>query len=112
MVEFNTMKFSASIAVLYKIRSTKGHQTLQETYNFLMKADIDTMMDVLRVAHNLAEDKNLSFDEFLLTVAEQGIGFICITQLFSELVEQLMYSGLSPEEVAAKKELMRKSKPN
>ena len=110
MVEFNKMHFSTSIAVLFKIKTEKGHQTLQETYNFLMKTELDTQIEVLRVAYNIAEQANVNTDEFLALIAENGIGFILITQLFSELLEKLMYSGLSKEEIEAKKELMRKSK--
>lgn len=112
MVEIKDMKFDTSIAVLYKIRAAKGHTTVQETYSFLSKADIDTMLEVLRIAYNTAENKNVTFDEFLTIIAVNGFGFIFVTQLFSDWLEKLMFSGLSAEDIAAKKEQIMKSKPN
>lgn len=105
MVEINDLKLDTSIGTLYALRNARGHKTLQETYHYLTHADMDVMMDVLRIAHNKATNKEYSYDEFIDLLSQKSIGFIRITKLFAEFVEHFMYSGLSPEEIADAKKL-------
>lgn len=103
MVEFDSLKFDDTLNLLYGIKCARGHKTLNETYESLQKTDIDSILDVLRISYNLANSTSFSTEEFVLEMSKKNIGFVKLTNIFSQLIQSLMFSGLSKEEEEASK---------
>lgn len=99
MKEFNGLKFDTSIRVLYKVKELKGHKTLNETYAYVgNQEDVDAMLTVARVSYNIANNTNLTEDEFQVLLSDNKIGLIKSIQIFGEVVESLMFDGTSEED--------------
>ena len=104
MVEVNGLRFSTSIGVMFALREREGHTTLQETYASLAKTDMDSVVTITRICCEKGEDKKFESDEaFFETLAEHGVGLVKLSQTYSRLIEALMCSGMSPEEIASAK---------
>ena len=107
MVEVNGLKFETSIGVLFALKEVRGHKTLQETYRSVAASDIDNILEVLRVCCEKGENKRLSQDDFLCTIKEHNLGFIKLTGVFGQVIEKMLYSGMTEAEIAeSKKQLM------
>ena len=78
-------------------------KTLQETYQLLEQTDIDLIFEVLCISYNKANKVNMSQDEFAEFLADNNIGFVKMTSIFKDIVEDLMFNGMTPEEVEAQK---------
>ena len=63
--------------------------------------DSDEVFDQLLV--DKANKVNMSQDEFAEFLADNNIGFVKMTSIFKDIVEDLMFNGMSPEEVEAQK---------
>lgn len=109
MKEFKGIKFSTSLGILYDIKEKHNHTTLNETYKVLEKSDADSMIEVLTCSYNDANKANLNEKEFLNLLSDKDIGFIKIIEIFQEVVEGIMFSGLSPEEIANRKKAIAES---
>ena len=107
MVQVNGMEFATNIGVLFALKEAKGYKTIQETYKLLENSNIDVMIDVLRVSYNKHNKVNLTIEQFVQELENKGIGFFAIADVFQKVIEALMFDGLSPEEVEAKKKLAR-----
>ncbi len=106
MVEINNMQFASSIGVLYTLKEARGHKTLQETYSVFENADIDTIVEILRVAYNRQNNSSLNEEQFFSMLEKNKVGFIQLAEIFQQVVEQIMYDGLTPEEVDSKKKFL------
>lgn len=107
MVEIKGIKFDTSIGVLFALKEKRGHKVLQETYNSISKTDMDNMLDVLCVCYGKGNNCSASLEEFVAALSEHGIGFIKITQIFMQVLEKILYDGMSEEEIAeSKKQIM------
>ena len=107
MVQIKNMKFSTSIGVLFALKEQKGVKTLQETYKIFEQPDMDVMLDLLKASY-MKQNKieTMTIDEFVEKLEEEQIGFIKIASVFQEVIEGVMYSGLSEEEIETKKKLV------
>ena len=105
MVEINGLKFETSIGVLFALKEVRGHKTLQETYKSLATTDIDSILDILRISCEKGEKQSFTLDEFIQRASECQIGYIKLTRIFAQVVEKLMYDGLSDSEVEETKKL-------
>lgn len=103
MLQKNNLQFSTSLGVLYRVKELHKHATLQDTYNYLGKGDFDTIYEVLQVAYNKQNNCNQTVEEFADFLDSQGIGFVKASEIYTEVIEATMYSGLSPEEVEKQK---------
>lgn len=95
------INFDDTIRVLYKIKEKKGHKTLQETYKYLSdpNLEIDNILDVVLISYNIAhKDSPLSEEELQDLFAENKIGFAKISFIYKEIIESIMFDGLSDEE--------------
>lgn len=107
MLNVKGLSFSNSLGVLFALRENHGHKTLQETYRMLETTDLDIIYEVLLAAYNDAHlSAPVNEKEFVTVLADHQIGFIRMTEIFQELVEKLMFDGLAPEEVEAKKKFL------
>ena len=104
MLTFNNVKFSDTLEVLFTLRQSHGCKTLQETYKILERTDMDTVLDVLLASYNSAHHgEEVAMDEFVSILAENKIGFVKLTDTYQQIVEALLFNGLSPEELAERK---------
>lgn len=101
MKTINKINFDTTIRVLFKIKEKKGHKTLQETYKFLSdpNMEIDNILDVILISYNIAnKDKPLSEEELQEMFAENKIGFAKISLIYKEIIEDVMFDGMTEEE--------------
>ena len=112
MVEVKNMHFATSIAVLFALKEARGHTTLQETYSSIGKiTDFEGMLELLRICYEKGEGKKVSFEEFIDILAQSGVGFVKVTTIFNQVVEGILYSGMSNDEVENAKKLVQSKLP-
>lgn len=99
------LKFATSIGVLYELKQMKKHETLQETYKMLETTNMDAMLDVLCVSYNRANKQSLDLPSFIDLLEQTNMGFLKVAEMFQAVVEGLIFSGLTPEEIAERKKL-------
>ena len=106
MVQVKEMQFATTIGVLFALKEAKGYKTLEETYKLFEKADMDVMIEIVKISY-MKQNKltSLTVDQFVDILETHDVGFIKVTDIFQQIIEALMYSGLSTEELAAKKKL-------
>lgn len=107
MVTVNGLNYATSIGVLFALKEAHGYKTLQETYKLFNNADIDVVVEILNISYNKANDTKMSVDDFVNFLGAKGIGFIAITDIFQEVVEGIMFDGLTPEQKALKKKMIK-----
>lgn len=101
MTEIKGVKFDDTIAVLFSIKEKKGHKTLDETYKYLDEQQIDSILEVLVISYNLAHEGNEVDDKgFGKILGAAGIGFAKMATVYAQLIEKIMFDGMSDEEVA------------
>lgn len=103
MVEVNGLKFETSIGVLFALKEMRGHKTLQETYASVSNSGIDNVIEVMHVCYKKGMNSTCTFEEFIDIIAKHDLGFIKLTRLYTEVLERLMYDGLTKEEIDASK---------
>lgn len=106
MVLIQNLQFSDKIGVLFALKELKKHKTLQETYGMIEKADMDTMVEVVTASYNKQNKTTLTVEQFIELADESNLGFIKITEIFTKVIENLLYSGLTEEEVDSQKKLV------
>ena len=110
MIEKQGLRFATNLGVLYDLKEKHKLTTLQETYGLLQAVDVDVIMEILNVSYNRANNCNLDDNSFATLLDEKGLGFIKLTEIFKEIVEAIMYNGMSPEEVEEQKNLIKNLK--
>ena len=104
MVQFGDLKFSTSLGVMYALKQKYNHTKLNDTYKMLSDSrEIDSIVEILNISYNKANGTNLSEDEFTAVLEKENIGFLKLGDIFTQVIEGIMFNGLSPEEVAARK---------
>lgn len=110
MVEVNGLKFATSIGVVYALKEARGHETLQQTYGSLENTSMDAILEVLRASCEKGQKKSMSEDEFLCLIEEHSLGYVKLSSIYSQVVEGLMYDGMSEKEIAEAKKLAQERK--
>ena len=111
MVQFSNLQFSTSLGVMYELKQKYNHSKLTETYKLLENAqDLDLVIEILNISYNKANNAKLNENEFTDLLDQNSIGFIKLTELFTKVVEGIMFNGMSPEEVEQRKNLMKNLK--
>ena len=110
MVEIKNIHFATSIAVLFALKEARGHKTLQETYADIGRmTSFEDMLEFLRISYEKGENKKVDSEEFIELIAVSGIGFLKVTTIFNQVIEGILYGGMSQEEVeSSKKQLQAK----
>ena len=107
MINYNGVSFSDTLEVLFALRQSHGCKTLQETYKILERTDMDTIFEVLLASYNAAHrGAEVSTEAFTSILAENKIGFVKLTDAYAAVVEAIMFNGMSPEEIAERKNLL------
>lgn len=113
MVQLGNLKFSTNMGVMYALKQKYNHNTLKETYallNSIQDGDIDVMMDIAQASYNRENGTNLDIDAFSKLLDDNQVGFMRLAELLGQIVEGIMFSGLSPEEVAERKNQLKNLK--
>lgn len=110
MINVNGLNFATNLGVLYDIKEKHGYKTLQETYGLLEKTDVDVLIEVLNISYNRANNCNLDSNSFAVLLDEKEIGFVKLTGIFQRVIEAIMFNGMSEEEIAAQKNLVKNLK--
>lgn len=103
MVQLDNLNFSTSLGVLFELKNIKGHKTINETYKSLETDDLGNILEIMSIAYNKANKTNYTVDEFTEILDSKNFGFIKIAEGYAKIVEAIMFNGLSPEEVAERK---------
>lgn len=107
MVTISNINFSDTLEVLFTLRQSRGCRTIQDTYKILENTDIDTVLEVLLASYNAAHHgKEVTLDTFVSILAENKVGFVKLTDVYSKVVEALMFNGMTPEEIEERKNLL------
>lgn len=106
MVTYGGLNFATDIGVLLDLRNLRGHKTVQETYKCLESSDLDAMLDTLRLAYNRAYKSSLDENEFATLLADNKFGLMRLTQVYELIVKEMMFNGLTDEEVAERKKVL------
>ena len=99
MINVNELNFATNLGVLYGIKEKHGYKTLQETYGLLEN-----------ISYNRANNCNLDSNSFAILLDEKEIGFVILTGIFQRVIEAIMFNGMSEEEIAAQKNLVKNLK--
>lgn len=98
------IEFADSLEVLFKLKELKGHKTVQETYRILEGTEIDGMFATLHAAYNCAhKNQELTYDQFIALLASKNLGFLKVSEAYGELVNALMFGGMTEQEVEERK---------
>lgn len=106
MVQVNEMQFATSIGVLFALKESYGCKTLQETYKIFEASDMDTLLEILKVSYNKQNGTSLTVDEFIEEAGKHHVGFMRLAEIFQEVVEKIMFDGMTPEQVAERKKFL------
>lgn len=110
MLLMNDIKFATNIGVLFDLKTKKGFRTLQETYKVFESTEMDNIIEVLCVSYNRANNTSMDIQSFIDLLDSKGVGFLKIAEIYKELVEAIMFSGMTPEEIEERKNLMMNQK--
>ena len=107
MLTINNINFSDTLEVLFALRQSRGCKTIQDTYKVLENTDIDTILEVLLASYNAAHrGSEVTMDSFVSILAENKVGFVKLTDVYSKVVEALMFNGMTPEEIEERKNFL------
>lgn len=98
-------ELSTSLRVVYALRDISHAKNLQEAINSISSLDLDGQLELLYAAYKAGEGKGenaVSKQKFIDDVLDT-LGIFAITNAINSLADGLLYSGLTPEEIAAKK---------
>ena len=98
-------ELSTSLRVVYALRDITNAKSLQEAIGSISRLDLDGQLELLYAAYKAGEGKNgaaVTKTEFINDILD-SLGIFAIADAINQLTDGLLYAGLSPEEVAAKK---------
>ena len=107
MITISNINFSDTLEVLFTLRQICGCRTIQDTYKILENTDVDTILEVLLASYNAAHHgSEVTMDSFVSILAENRVGFVKLTDVYSKVVEALMFNGMTPEEIEERKNFL------
>lgn len=104
-IKDTSYELSTSLRVVYALRDITHAGSLQEAIASISKLDLDGQLDLLYAAYKAAnrEDANLLSKSAFIDKVLDNFGIFAITDVINKLTDGLLYSGLTPEEIASKK---------
>lgn len=95
---------ATTLRVVYSLKESKGLKSFQEALNTLSKLDSDEQLDLLYTAYKCDKRNGecLDKDTFIDLILDE-CGVFKLTNIVEELIDGLLYSGLSQEETQEKK---------
>lgn len=100
---------ATSLRVIYALQKEKKFNSFQETLNSLNKLDSDDQINLIYTAYK-CDSNNTEFldkETFINTLLD-NCGVYKLTNIATEIVEGLLFSGLSTEEIDSKKAEIQK----
>lgn len=92
-----------TMRVLYELRDLTHAQNIREAMTSLSKLDTDGQIELIYVAYKVkAKEAAMSKQEFVDMILD-NCGVFAIVDTANKLIDALMYSGMTPEEVESKK---------
>lgn len=98
-----TYEFADTLRVVYALKDITGAKSLKEALESIAHLDIDGQLRLLYVAHKVAAKEAACAQEDFVNEVLDNMGVLAVTDLVSKLADGLMYSGMSPDKVEAKK---------
>lgn len=98
-------ELATSLRVVYALRDITHAQSLQEAINSIQTLDLEGKLELLYAAYKAGggkQDESTTKQMFIDAIVD-NFGVFAIANAINELTEGLLYSGLTPEEIAAKK---------
>ena len=98
-------ELSTSLRVVYALRDITHAKNLQEAINSISSLDLDGQLELLYAAYKAGDGRNenaISKQTFIDEMLD-SLGIFAITNAINSLTDGLLYSGLTPEEIASKK---------
>ena len=95
---------ATTLRVVYFIQKEKGHSTFQETLNSLNQLTTDDQINLIYTAYKCDKNNKEFLDKETFTdMLLDSCGVYKLTEIATEIVDGLLFSGLSTEEIASKK---------
>lgn len=91
-----------TLRVAYAIQTANGHKPYSKVFAEMGDMPIESQIGVLYVSFNL-QNPNVATKQEFLDYCLDNYGLDGIMEKLTELMDGIMYFGLSPEEKAAKK---------
>lgn len=112
-MEFNVngavLYCATTLRVVYTFKEDKQHKTLQDALNALRDLNTDDQFDLLYSAYKCDRRNTCPLDKFaFIDMLLDNFGILKLTEITNAVVEGLLYSGLSQEEIGAKKAMIQK----
>lgn len=101
-------ELSTALRVVYALREISHAKNLQDAVGSIATLDLDGQLELLYAAYKAGEGRKndvIPKAEFIDEILD-NLGIYAITQAINKLADGLLYSGLSPEDVASKKAQM------
>lgn len=103
IVDGKSYELADTMRVLYELRDITKAKNIREAMASLTSLDVDGQIKLLYIAYKIkAKDAAMSEEDFTNMLLD-NCGVFAIVDAASNLIEALMYSGMSPEEVESKK---------
>lgn len=92
-----------TLRVIYDIKDITGAKNLREALQSLTALDVDDQIKLLYAAYKANKNNpTMSANDFKDLILD-NCGVFAITDMFNDLANGLMYSGLTPEAAESKK---------
>lgn len=105
------IKLASNLAVLYESRKLTGAKTLQEAAQQLGTLDSDGQVKLIYIAYVKglpAGEKPMSEEDFSSLFLNE-VGIFKLVDIFSSVIDGILYEGLSDSEKASKKAALEKT---
>ena len=101
-------ELAANLRVIYSLREITGAKNIREALKNLTSLDLEDQIQLLYAAYQANnKDTTISAKEFEDKVID-NLGIFAIADVIEKLADNLMYAGLSKEQVEEKKSKLEK----
>lgn len=105
MVEINGSEYplSTKLRVAYALQEKNNHKPYISLFEGIDEMPIEKQIQMIYISFQLANPEASISEKDFLNYFLDNYGVQYIMNLVKEIIEGVMYNGLSPEEIAAKK---------
>ena len=99
------LELATSLRVAFALRDMCGAKNLQEAIQSISGLDIEGRIDLMYAAYRAGSGKDIvkyTKEEFKEAILDE-FGLFALTNVINQLMDGILYSGMSEEEIAAKK---------
>ena len=98
-----TYELATSLRVVYALKDITHAKGLQEAISSISHLDLDGQLNFLWAAYKAANNEStVTKEEFTNDILDH-CGIFAIADVINQLADGLLYTGLTPEQVASKK---------